>query len=116
MKKAGRNIVIGAKVAKRDLYEELRADIARRHPDLSDRLQVIAEFALDHPPEMALGTVAEVAERAKLQPSAIVRFAHAMGYGGFTEMQQIFRSRLVAGATPSYKERIADRAMAAFAR
>ena len=55
---------------------------------------------------MALGTVAEVAERAKVQPSAIVRFAHAIGYGGFTEMQQIFRSRLVAGAVPSYKERI----------
>ena len=68
---------------------------------------MIAEFALDHPTEMALGTVAEVAERAKVQPSAIVRFAHAIGYGGFTEMQQIFRSRLVAGAAPSYKERIA---------
>ena len=31
-------------------------------------------------------------------PSAIVRFAHALGFGGFTEMQQVFRSRLVAGA------------------
>jgi DNA-binding MurR/RpiR family transcriptional regulator len=107
VKKAGANIALGTKASKRDLYEELRADIARRHPGLSDRLQLIAEFALDHPTDMALGTVAEVAERAKVQPSAIVRFAHAMGYGGFTEMQQIFRSRLVAGATPSYKERIA---------
>jgi DNA-binding MurR/RpiR family transcriptional regulator len=51
---------------------------------------------------MALGTVAEVAERARVQPSAIVRFARAMGYGGFTEMQQVFRSRLVASAAPSY--------------
>ncbi len=107
MKKAARNTELGAKTGPRDRYEELRADIARRHPGLSDRLQMIAEFALDHPTEMALGTVAEVAERARVQPSAIVRFAHAMGYGGFTEMQQIFRSRLVAGATPSYKERIA---------
>ena len=30
-----------------------------------------------------------------------------MGYGGFTEMQQVFRSRLVAGVAPTYKERIA---------
>lgn len=96
-----------AKRPQRDLYEELRAEIARRYPGFSDRLQVIAEFALDHPTEMALGTVAEVAVRAKVQPSAIVRFAHAIGYGGFTEMQQVFRTRLVAGATPSYKERIA---------
>ena len=56
---------------------------------------------------MALGTVAEVAERAGVQPSAIVRFAHALGFGGFTEMQQVFRSRLVAGVAPSYKERLA---------
>ena len=107
MKKPAKSMAQNAKRPQRDLYEELRADIARRYPGFSDRLQVIAEFALDHPTEMALGTVAEVAERAKVQPSAIVRFAHAIGYGGFTEMQQIFRSRLVAGAAPSYKERIA---------
>jgi DNA-binding MurR/RpiR family transcriptional regulator len=107
LKKPAKSMATNAKRPQRDLYEELRADIARRYPGFSDRLQVIAEFALDHPTDMALGTVAEVAERAKVQPSAIVRFAHAIGYGGFTEMQQIFRTRLVAGATPSYKERIA---------
>ena len=107
MKKPAKVMTANGKRQQRDLYEELRADIARRYPGFSDRLQVIAEFALDHPTDMALGTVAEVAERAKVQPSAIVRFAHAIGYGGFTEMQQIFRSRLVAGAAPSYKERIA---------
>ena len=106
MKKPIKSLAQNAKRPQRDLYEELRADIARRYPGFSDRLRVIAEFALDHPTDMALGTVAEVAERAKVQPSAIVRFAHAIGYGGFTEMQQIFRTRLVAGAAPSYKERI----------
>ncbi|HEU4379166.1 MAG TPA: MurR/RpiR family transcriptional regulator [Hyphomicrobiaceae bacterium] len=90
-----------------ETYEALRARIARRHPSFSDRLQVIAEFALDHPTEIALGTVAEVAQRAKVQPSAIVRFARALGYGGFTEMQGVFRSRLVASIAPSYRERIA---------
>jgi DNA-binding MurR/RpiR family transcriptional regulator len=95
-----------AKSAQLSVYDALREEIAHRYPGLSDRLRLIAEFALDHPTDMALGTVAEVAERAKVQPSAIVRFAHAMGYGGFTELQQVFRSRLVAGAAPSYRERI----------
>jgi DNA-binding MurR/RpiR family transcriptional regulator len=90
-----------------DAYESLRAEIARRHARFSDRLRMIAEFALDHPTDMALGTVAEVAQRAKVQPSAIVRFARALGYAGFTDMQQIFRSRLVASVAPSYRERIA---------
>jgi DNA-binding MurR/RpiR family transcriptional regulator len=90
-----------------ETYDALRAEIARRHPGFSDRLRQIAEFALDHPTDMALGTVAEVAQRAGVQPSAIVRFAHALGYGGFSEMQHVFRSRLVASVAPSYKERIA---------
>ncbi len=95
-----------AKLADISTYEALREEIARRYPGLSDRLQLIAQFALEHPTDMALGTVAEVSARAKVQPSAIVRFAHAMGYGGFTDLQQVFRSRLVAGAVPSYRERI----------
>ena len=96
-----------AQTAHPETYEALRAEIARRHPRFAHRLKQIAEFALDHPTDMALGTVAEVAKRARVQPSAIVRFAHAIGYGGFTEMQQVFRSRLVASVAPSYKERIA---------
>jgi DNA-binding MurR/RpiR family transcriptional regulator len=88
-------------------YDELRGAIAQRHRALSGRLQQVAEFVLDHPTEVALGTVAEVAERSGVPPSAIVRFAHALGFGGFTQMQQVFRSRLVAGVAPSYKARLA---------
>jgi DNA-binding MurR/RpiR family transcriptional regulator len=96
-----------AKTPRQRTYEDLRGDIARQHPEFSDRLRTIAEFALEHPTDMALGTVAEVASRAGVQPSAIVRFANALGYSGFTEMQQVFRSRLVASVAPTYKERIA---------
>jgi DNA-binding MurR/RpiR family transcriptional regulator len=88
-------------------YDELRGAIAARHRALSGRLQQIAEFVLDHPTDVALGTVAEIAQRAGVPPSAIVRFANALGFGGFTEMQQVFRSRLVAGVAPSYKARLA---------
>lgn len=106
MTRAAKGTRLRAKLAETSSYEALREAIALRYPDLSDRLRMIAEFALEHPTVMALGTVAEVAARAKVQPSAIVRFAHALGYGGFTELQQVFRSRLIAGAVPSYRERI----------
>src|SRR5215217_1260882 len=46
-------------------YDELRGAIAQRHRALSGRLQQIAEFVLDHPTEVALGTVAEVAARGR---------------------------------------------------
>lgn len=92
--------------AGQDAYDRLRSRIAAQHASLADRLRKIAEFALANPTDMALGTVAEVAERAGAQPSAIVRFAHTMGFRGFTEMQQVFRLRLVASLAPTYKERI----------
>ncbi|WP_374447340.1 MurR/RpiR family transcriptional regulator [Stella sp.] len=88
-------------------YDALRTAIAQRHADLPGRLQQVAEFVLDHPTDVAFGTVAEVAGRTGVQPSAIVRFARAVGFNGFTEMQQVFRSRLVAGVAPSYKARLA---------
>src|SRR3569623_1067703 len=88
-------------------YDELRGTIAQRHRALSGRLQQNAEIVLDHSVDVALGTVAEVAQRVGVPPSAIVRFAHALGFGGFSEMQQVFRSRLVAGVAPSYKARLA---------
>lgn len=89
-------------------YDELRKMIAKRHGELSDRLRRIAEFAVQHPNEMALDTVALLAERIGVQPSSIIRFANSFGYDGFSQMQLVFRSRLVAEAAPSYRERIAS--------
>jgi len=89
-------------------YEDQRGRIARRHPELSDRLRRIGEFAIQHPNEIALDTVAALAEKIGVQPSSIIRFANSFGFDGFSEMQQVFRSRLVADAAPSYRERIAS--------
>jgi DNA-binding MurR/RpiR family transcriptional regulator len=88
-------------------FDDLKSEIARRQTALPARLRQIAEFAVHHPNEMALGTVAGIAGRARVQPSSIVRFANAFGYAGFSALQQVFRSRLVEGAGPSYRERIA---------
>jgi DNA-binding MurR/RpiR family transcriptional regulator len=88
-------------------YEELREEIARRHGELSDRLQRIAVYAVEQPNEIALNTVSALAGAIGVQPSSIVRFANAFGYDGFSEMQQVFRSRLVAEASPGYRARFA---------
>jgi DNA-binding MurR/RpiR family transcriptional regulator len=75
-------------------FEALRSLIAAKHGDMPPVLRRIAEFALDHPNEVALETVAELARRARVQPSAVVRFAQALGYQGFSELQAVFRARL----------------------
>ncbi|MES2946785.1 MAG: MurR/RpiR family transcriptional regulator [Pseudomonadota bacterium] len=86
-------------------YEELKGVIARAYPGMSKQLQRIARFALEQPNELALGTVATVAEANEVQPSAMIRFANALGYRGFSEMQQVFRGHLLE-RSDSYRERI----------
>jgi DNA-binding MurR/RpiR family transcriptional regulator len=86
-------------------YDELKAAITARYPALPKQLQSIARFVLERPNELALGTVAVIAEAAGVQPSSLVRFANALDFGGFSEMQQIFRGRLVERSV-SYRERI----------
>jgi len=88
-------------------YEDLKAVMARTYPDMSKQLQRIARFAMEQPNELALGTVATVAEATQVQPSAMIRFANALGYGGFSEMQQVFRGHLLE-RSDSYRERIAQ--------
>ena len=86
-------------------YEALRQAIAARYPELSKQLQKIARFALEYPDDLALETVASLAARAGVQPSSMVRFAQALGYDGFSNMQLVFRSRLVTDGN-SYRDRI----------
>jgi DNA-binding MurR/RpiR family transcriptional regulator len=60
----------------------------------AQRLKQLATFALEHPEDVAFGTVAGIAEHAGVQPSTLVRFAKSLGYDGFSHLQQIFRDRL----------------------
>jgi DNA-binding MurR/RpiR family transcriptional regulator len=86
-------------------FEQLQGTIAAAYAQLSPQQQLLGRFALERPNELALGTVAAVAEAAGVQPSALIRFANALGFGGFTELQQLFRTRLLERSS-SYRERI----------
>ncbi len=86
-------------------YESLKQEIAERHDQLPKRLLQIAEFTMEQPDFVALETVANIAEKAKVQPSSLIRFAKLFGFDGFSDMQQVFRSRLIDRVV-SYGERI----------
>ena len=88
-------------------YDELKDAISQAFPALSPQLQRLARFALDKPHDLALGTVATVAKANDVQPSSMIRFANALGYNGFSQMQQVFQSHLVERSKP-YRERIAQ--------
>lgn len=88
-------------------FAALRALIVARAQRLPRRLTQVASYALDNPDEIAFGTAASVAQRAGVQPSTLVRFSQALGYQGFSDLQDVFRSRL-RERVPSYDERLAQ--------
>ena len=86
-------------------FDRLREAIQRRFETLSPHLQRIAQYALADPNRFALQTVAETALQTGVQPSTLIRFAKAFGFSGFSELQRVFRSRLIEGAA-SYRDEI----------
>jgi DNA-binding MurR/RpiR family transcriptional regulator len=86
-------------------FASLKTRIAERASALPRRLTQVATYALEHPDEIAFGTVASIAQAADVQPSTLVRFAQSMGYQGFSDLQDVFRSRL-RDRILNYDERI----------
>lgn len=86
-------------------FDALSAAILKERDNLPKRLRQVAAHALANPDDIAFGTVASIAASADVQPSALVRFAQAFGFSGFSELQAVFRQRLRARAG-SYEDRL----------
>ncbi|WP_421723527.1 MurR/RpiR family transcriptional regulator [Bauldia sp.] len=87
-------------------FDGLKDLLIARRESLPRRLVQVAAFALENPDEIAFGTVASVANQAKVQPSTMIRFAQTLGYAGFTDLQDVFRAQLKS-QWPDYRERLA---------
>ncbi len=86
-------------------FDSLRHQVQERYEALSPHLQRLARLALEDPNSFALQTVTSLAQTAEVQPSTLIRFAKEFGYSGFSEMQKVFKLRLIEGA-PAYREQI----------
>ncbi len=75
-------------------FNELRDLIIEKRDKLPRRLAQVAAYTIEFPDDIAFGTVGSISERAAVQPSTLVRFAKALGYSGFSELQAVFQQRL----------------------
>ena len=102
---SGMSIAIYKDEKTADDYLAFREEIESGYQNLSTRLRQIAQFALDHPTEMSMETVATIAKKAGVQPSSVIRFAKNFGYSGFSEMQRVFQAYVVKRSA-NHAERI----------
>jgi DNA-binding MurR/RpiR family transcriptional regulator len=88
-----------------DTFEALKDRLIEIEAALPKRLRQAAAYALEHPDEFALGTASGIARSADVQASTLVRFAQTLGFGGFSDLQEVFRSHL-RNRWPDYSERL----------
>ncbi len=88
-----------------------RAEFDERLFALSDslpkRLRQCADHIAANPERIAVSTVAELAGGAGVPASAMMRFAQAMGFSGYSDLQRIFRAER-SQPRPDYDSRLAS--------
>ena len=76
-------------------------------PDLPKRMRQCADYVYLNIDQVAFSTVAQLAARAQVQPSAMMRFCSLLGFSGYTQMQRVFRQK-VSRVAPDYATRLAN--------
>ena len=86
-------------------YEELIRLIHERYDSMSKGYQAIALYLTQNPNDVAVRSVNAIAERCGVHASNFVRFAQALGYTGFKDLQRLFQKRL-STAAPGFEARV----------
>lgn len=87
--------------------EALHALIVVQQPNLSARLKLVAVYLVEHPQQIAFNTLAEIAEKAGVHASTLVRFANYFGFDGFSEVQRLYKNQIIDHPS-NYRERISQ--------
>ena len=86
-------------------YEDLIRVIHDRFDAMSKSYRKIAVYLTQNPNDVAVRSVNAIAEQCGIHASSFVRFAQALGYRGFRDLQALFQKRL-STAAPGFEARI----------
>jgi DNA-binding MurR/RpiR family transcriptional regulator len=75
----------------------LSAEIRQRFDEFSRSQKDVGQYIVDHLDEAAFHTAEELARRANTSSSTVVRFAQALGFEGFPELQSAAREEYRRG-------------------
>ncbi|CAH2408264.1 MurR/RpiR family transcriptional regulator [Mesorhizobium ventifaucium] len=86
-------------------YEDLIRVIHDRYDGMSKSYQKIALYLTQNPNDVAVRSVNLIGESSGVHASSFVRFAQALGYEGFKDLQGLFQKRL-STAAPGFEARV----------
>jgi DNA-binding MurR/RpiR family transcriptional regulator len=74
--------------------EAVMAELQTAFASLSPRIRAAARYLLDHPNEIAVTSMRQIAQAANVPPNTLVRLAQALGFEGFEEFRHPFREAM----------------------
>ena len=84
-----------------------REQILERFSALTPTMQAAARFIVDHPNEVVIASMRNLAAQARAQPATLVRLAQQLGYSGWPDLKDAFARDLGLHST-TYGERAKD--------
>ncbi len=76
---------------------QLAEQVSDRFGSLSPQLRKAARYLLDHPDDVALCSMRDLAQAAELPSVTFVRLSRALGFADYSELRAIFQNRLREG-------------------
>lgn len=83
-------------------FDDIITRIESAFSNLSPQLRRAARYVIDHPDDVALYSMRQLAAHADVHPSTMVRLARELGFEGHAHFQEPFQSRLRSRPKVSY--------------
>jgi DNA-binding MurR/RpiR family transcriptional regulator len=78
--------------------------LTQAYDEMSPQLRKAAQFVLEHPNDIAVKSIHEVADAAEVHPNTLVRMANAVGFNGYRTFRRPFSEHLRQGGD-SFQDR-----------
>lgn len=73
--------------------------VNEKYSDMTHAQKTVANFVVDHPDDIAFCTLESLAAKINVSTTTVIRFARAMGYSGFSDMQDEVKREMQTKST-----------------
>jgi DNA-binding MurR/RpiR family transcriptional regulator len=92
------NRVLEEEIILPDSQEQVIEKLLEQFESFPAQLQIVARYIIDHPYEVGVQTMRNLATKAKVHPNSFVRLARQIGFDGYESMRERFRDFVRSGA------------------
>lgn len=82
--------------------------INENYPSFSSGHKKVGKYVMDHPQSVALNSASQLGQEAGVSETTVIRFCYALGYSGYSELQNEVRKHLIYQKS-SIQEYLADK-------